>query len=90
MLRTLTISYSEREMDKRLNDISFCKVRMDDILVSFINDPSYLVNVRKLLSALDKAGLKLKRDKCQFLLLDLRFRICKEGITHLAEKMTAK
>lgn len=89
MLRTLTISYSEREMDKRLNDISFCKVRMDDILVSFINDPSYLVNVRKLLSALDKAGLKLKRDKCQFL-LDLRFRICKEGITHLAEKMTAK
>lgn len=80
----------QREMDKRLKNIPFCKVRVDDILVSGSDDSSHLKNLYSVFAALDKAGLKLKRSKCKFLLPEvtyLGFRISKEGIASLPDKV---
>ena len=82
----------QREMDKRLKDIPFCKVRVDDILISGHDDASHLKNLPSVFTALDKAGLKLKRSKCKFLLPEvtyLGFKINKEGTAPLPEKVTA-
>ena len=76
----------QREMDKRL------KVRVDDILISGHDDASHLKNLQSVFTALDKAGLKLKRSKCKFLLPEvtyLSFKINKEGTAPLPEKVTA-
>ena len=82
----------QREMDKRLKDIPFCKVCVDDILISGHDDASHLKNLQSVFTALDKAGLKLKRSKCKFLLLEvtyLGFKINKEATAPLPEKVTA-
>ena len=82
----------QREMDKRLKDIPFCKVRVDDILISGHDDASHLKNLQSVFTAFDKAGLKLKRSKCKFLLPEViyqGFKINKAGTASLSEKVTA-
>ena len=82
----------QREMDKRLKDILFCKVRVDDILISGHDDASHQKHLQSVFTALDKAGLKLKRSKCKFLLPEVKylgFKINKEGTSPLPEKVTA-
>ena len=82
----------QREMDKGLKDIPFCKICMDDILILGHDDASHLKNLQSMFTALDKAGLKLKRSKCKFLLLEvtyLGFKINKEDTAPLPEKVTA-
>ena len=82
----------QREMDKRLNDIPFSKVHVDDILISGHNDASHLKNLQSVFTAMDKAELKLKRSKCKLLLAEvtyLGFKINKEGTAPLPEKVTA-
>ena len=82
----------QREMNKMLKDIPFSKVRVDDILISGHDDASYLKNLQSTFTALDKAGLKLKRSKCKFLLPEvtsLGFKINKEGTSPLPENVTA-
>ena len=82
----------QKEMDKRLKDIPFCKVRVDDILISGSDDSSHLRNLKKVLEVLSEAGLKLKKSKCEFLLHEityLGFRLSKEGIAPLPEKVEA-
>ena len=79
-------------MAKRLKDIPFCKVRVDDILISGHDDASHLKNLQSVFTALDKAGLKLKRSKYKFLLPEvthLGFKINKEDTAPLPEKVTA-
>ena len=82
----------QREMDKRLKDIPFCKVCVDDILILGHDDASHLKNLQSMFTALDKAGRKLKRSKCKFLLPKvtyLGFKINEKGTAPLPEKVTA-
>ena len=82
----------QREMDKRLKSIPHCIVRIDDILVSGEDDQGHLKNLERVLSVLDEAGLKLKKAKCRFLLPEvtyLGFRISKDGVAPLPEKVAA-
>ena len=58
----------QREMEKILNGVPYTVVRIDDILVSGKNDEEHLENLGRVLQTLENAGLKLKREKCQFLL----------------------
>ena len=43
-------------------------VRANDILVSGLDDEEHLVNVNEVLSRLERAGLRAKRQKCGFML----------------------
>ena len=54
-------------MDKRLRNIPFVIVRVDDILVSGRNDAEHLHNLKVVLSVLKEAGLIVKLPKCSFL-----------------------
>ena len=82
----------QREMDKRLRHIPHTKVRVDDILVSGRDDNEHLKNLEEVLSVIKNAGLHLKRSKCVFLqdeVTYLGFKITKEGVSPLAEKVKA-
>ena len=77
-------------MDKRPRDIPFGKVRVDDILISCQDDVSHLKNLQRVFTALDKAGIKLRRSKCKFLLAEvtyLDFKINEESPAPLPEKV---
>ena len=80
------------EMDRRLRHVPNTKVRVDDILVSGANDDEHLSNLSAVLQILEESGLRLKRSKCVFMADEvtyLGFRISKEGISPLPEKVDA-
>ena len=57
----------QREMEHRLCRIPFVKVRVDDILVSGLDDEDHLKNLKAVLQALKEAGLTVKMKKCFFM-----------------------
>ena len=72
----------QQEMNKRLKDIPFCKVQVDDILI-YIPD-SHSMNSERVSYTLNKAGFKLK-NKCDFLLeeiTNLGFKINRRHSSH--------
>ena len=73
----------QREMKKRLSDVPFTTVRVDDILISGRNDAEHLKNLTEVLQILSANGLRLKRKKCVFMTPEvtyLGFRINQEGV----------
>ena len=82
----------QRQMEKKLNHIPFTKVRIDDVIVSGRNDNDHLENLTKVLKTIRKFELRLKKEKCLFLMDELTFlglRINAAGISPDPEKLTA-
>ena len=82
----------QREIEKRVKGIPYCKVRVDDILVSGKNDEDHMHHLEMVLKRLSEAGLWLKRGKCQFMMAEvtyLGFRINKDGVKPVPEKVRA-
>ena len=74
-----------------MSGIPFCKVRVDDILISGKDDEEHLKNLELVLKRLYEAGLKLKREKCRFFMTEvtyLGFRVNKEAIKPVPEKVS--
>ena len=82
----------QRLMDSILGDLPFCYVYLDDILV-FSNSPSeHLEHLRQIFEILEANGLVVNRPKCVLGVSELDFlgfRVTKEGILPLAEKVEA-
>ena len=80
----------QREMDKKLSHIPFVRVRVDDILITGVNDDEHLNNLSLVLKILKDCGLRLKQNKCEFMVSDvvyLGFKINKHGVIPLGEKI---
>ncbi|XP_062401725.1 LOW QUALITY PROTEIN: uncharacterized protein K02A2.6-like [Sardina pilchardus] len=82
----------QRTMDNLLQGLPQVVVRVDDILVTGKDDASHLQNLGTVLSRLNAAGLRLKREKCIFMapeVVYLGYRINHAGIQPVADKVEA-
>lgn len=57
----------QRVMESVLQGIPQVAVYLDDILITGSSEQEHLATLAKVLSRLDKAGLKVKREKCEFM-----------------------
>ena len=82
----------QRVMETLLQGIPGVVVYLDDILVTGTTREKHLQALREVLSRIEKAGLLLKKTKCQFMapaVTYLGHRIDAEGLHPLAEKVRA-
>ena len=63
----------QREMEKRLSNIPYTVVRIDDILISNEDDEVHLRNVAAVLQVLKDSRLCLKRSKCKFMMNQVEY-----------------
>ena len=81
----------QRELETRLAPVPRTIVRVDDILITGKDDEEHLKNLNMVLEILKKNGLRLKKEKCSFMadeVVYLGFRISKEGVATVEEKVT--
>ena len=67
-------------------------VYLDDILISGNSPQEHLVNLEDVLKRLEDAGLRLKKEKCSFLMPVVEYlghKICREGIQPTKTKVWA-
>ena len=57
----------QREMKRRLSNISFTVVRMDDVLISGEYSCEHMKNLVAVLKVLKACGLRLKEEKSEFI-----------------------
>ena len=61
----------QRVMENILQGVPKVVVYLDDILITGENDDEYLKNLSEVLSRMQQAGLRLKKDKCEFMSLSV-------------------
>ena len=79
-------------MDNVLQGLSHSVVYLDDILITGKDNFTHLKNLKELLFRLEKAGLKLRKDKCSFmvpLVILLGHKIDAEGVHPVQNKVKA-
>ena len=79
-------------MENLLQGIPGVVVYIDDILVTGKTQEEHLAILERVLSRLESAGLRLKRNKCVFLapsVIYLGYKIDAEGLHPVAEKVQA-
>ena len=79
-------------MENVLRGLSHTVVYLDDILITGKDDVSHLKNLREVLSRLKKAGFKLKKEKCSFMVPSvtyLGYKIDAEGVHPVQDKVKA-
>ena len=79
----------QRNVENLLQNIPYVIVRVDDILVSGVNDNDHLRNLEEVLKRL---GLRLKKGKCVFMEAQVTYlghRVSKEGIQPMEDKVDA-
>ena len=82
----------QRQLESRLKNIDFVKVRIDDILISDRSNDEHLRNLDKVLEVIKRCGLQLKLAKCEFMKDDVIYlgnRITKDGTSPVTEKVEA-
>ena len=79
----------QRAMENLLQGIPGVVVYIDDILVTGKTQEEHLAILERVLSRLESAGLRLKRNKCVFLAPYLGYKIDAEGLHPVAEKVQA-
>jgi hypothetical protein len=82
----------QRVMENLLQEIPNVAVYFDDILIAGKSTSEHLSTLEKVLSKLQEAGLRLRKDKCQFMVESisyLGYRIDKQGIHPTSEKVRA-
>ena len=60
-------------MENLLSDIAGCAVYIDDILITGSTDEEHLHNLRQVLDRLSEKGIKLKKDKFNFMLKEVNY-----------------
>ena len=79
-------------MENILNDVPGCVMYIDDILINGRSDEEHLQNLRQVLNRLQEKGIKLKKDKFDFMLDKvnyLGFVISSTGISPIQDKVKA-
>ena len=79
-------------MDNILQGIEGVCAYIDDILVSGKTPEDHLAKLEAVFARLKEAGLRLKREKCYFMLPSVKylgFKISAEGLQPTAEKIKA-
>ena len=82
----------QRTMEDILRGIPHVSVYIDDVLVTGRSDEEHLKTLDMVLTRLEEAGLRLKKNKCAFLLPSVEYlghKITKEGIQPTEEKIRA-
>ncbi len=85
-------SIFQRIMENLLKDIPHVTVYIDDILVMGKTTLEHLHNLEEVLRRVDSASMRLRRDKCRFMLPEVEYlghRISKEGVRPAEEKVRA-
>lgn len=71
----------QRVMENVLQGLSHTVAYLDDILITCKDNVTHLKNLKEVLSWLEKAGLKLRKDKCLFMV---------PAVTYLGHKLNAE
>ena len=82
----------QRMMENLLRGIDKVVVYLDDILITGTTEEDHLSTLEKVLKRLQDAGLRLKRNKCKFMVPSvsyLGYQIDAEGLHPLPEKVAA-
>ena len=82
----------QRTMDTLLKGLKHVVAYIDDIVVTGATAEEHLQNLTAVLSRLESAGLRLKRDKCQFWMAQVEYYghlIDKDGLRPTASKIKA-
>ena len=82
----------QRVMESILRGIPKVVVYLDDILITGANDDEHLKNLSEVLSRMQDAGLRLRKDKCKFMSLSVVYlghRIDAQGLHPTSEKVAA-
>ena len=85
-------SIFQRTMENILQGLPGVTVYIDDILVTGKSTEEHLHNLETVLQRLEQAGLRLKREKCSFMLTSveyLGYKISEKGLQPTDEKITA-
>ena len=79
----------QRTMEGLLKGIPHVAVYIDDILVSGKTEEDHMKTLDEVLTKLKKEGLRLKRDKCAFMLPKVQYIISAEGLHPAEDKIQA-
>ena len=82
----------QRTMETILQDLPHVCVYLDDILITGSTEKEHLSTLWEVLKRLDKAGVRLKRSKCEFMLPSMEYLghcISKEGLQPTDGKVKA-
>lgn len=85
-------SIFQRTMENLLQGIPQVSVYIDDVLVTGRTDAEHLHNLSEVLRRMAEAGMRLKRDKCYFMLPQVQYLghiISRRGIQPTEEKVEA-
>ena len=89
---TSAVTIFQRTMENMLSDLPGCVVYIDDILITGSSDEEHLHNLRQVMNRLQLKGVKLKKDKFDFMLNEvnyLGFVISAAGISPTQDKVKA-
>ena len=82
----------QRLVDSVLRGVSNCYVYLDDILIFNKNEAEHLKTIEEVYKRLDKAGLTLALDKCEFgknKIDYLGYTVDSEGLSPIGKKVEA-
>ena len=82
----------QRTMENLLQGMSHVCVYLDDVLITGHTDAEHLNNLSEVLRRMEEAGMRLKRDKCCFMLLQVQYLghvISRHGIQPTEDKVRA-
>ena len=82
----------QRTMEATLQGLPMVCVYLDDILVSGKTQQEHLANLHEVLTHLESAGLRLKREKCSFCQPEVTYLghiICADGLKPSPKKVRA-
>ena len=85
-------AFFQSTMEAILRDLPHVCVYLDDILVTGASETAHLYNLSVVLERLEVAGVRLKREKCSFMLQEVEYlghRVSARGLQPLASKVQA-
>ena len=85
-------SVFQRVMENLFQGLKYVAVYLDDILITGRSRTEHLETLEEVLKRLEKAGMRLKKSKCKFLMTEIEYlghRITKEGLKPTESKVQA-
>jgi len=82
----------QRTMESLLGDLPHVCIYLDDILVTGESEAAHLKNLAAVLQRLESAGVRLKREKCSFMIPEVEYlghSISAKGVQPVTEKVRA-